>query len=58
MSEEFIANQLANLQIEEQRLDALKNIKRHVTEVAVPQREPIFSRLLVLLDSLEDRDAR
>lgn len=58
MAEEFIANQLANLKIEEHRLDALNNIKQHVTEVAVPQKEPSLSRFLVLLDSLEDRGTR
>lgn len=58
MAEDFVADQLANLQIEERRLDALNNIKQHVTEVAAPQKEPSLSKFLVLLDSLEDRGER
>lgn len=53
MSEEWCVEQLAKLQIKEQRLSTLNEIKTHLTNL--PSNETtISSKLLTLLDSVDD----
>lgn len=53
MSEEWCLEQLAKLQIKEQRLSTLNEIKSHLTNL--PSSETtISSKLLTLLDSVDD----
>lgn len=53
MSEEWCVEQLAKLQIKEQRLSTLNEIKTHLTNL--PSNETtISSKLLTLLDSMDD----
>lgn len=53
MSEEWCVEQLAKLQIKEQRLSTLNEIKTHLTNL--PSSETTISaKLLTLLDSVDD----
>lgn len=53
MSEDWCAEQFANLHIKERRLDTLNQIRSHLKNV-VPDKAPNFPKFLTLLDSIED----
>lgn len=57
MSEEWCIEQFAKLQIKEQRLDTLNEIRTQLSTVG-PNEVSISAKFLALLDSIDDYDDR
>lgn len=53
MSEEWVAEQLAKLQIKERRLDTLNEIRAQLGNVG-PNEVNVSAKFLALLDSIDD----